>query len=224
MSDDELLSGLDQPLPSDAFNALEVEIDLLYALALEDKKPYLILNKARELIGGFRASGLALAKIFYRLHKDWEKFGVADHLTDVIRDYTGFERVTVDRYISVWAKYEEGLIPPSLQGDFRYRPMKDQVAIAKTLDQGYEIGEDEWQQLANAPDQATVGIILRDIKGTPMRKGGILITLKRSGDLIAWSNDEQKFLGWLNIEEAKDDEVVAKAIDRILSSSNIRRE
>lgn len=222
--DDELISNLDQPIPVNLFETIETEIDEIYIHAFETKQVYLALNKARELIGGFRASGLGLAKLLYMLQRDWEHFNIQDTFKDVVFDYLGLSPVTITRYISVWEKYDRNLIPPDLQEEFKIKPMKEQIAIATTISQGYEIREEDWEKLANSPDMATTGAILREIKGKPMRKSGIMIVLKRSGDLIAWHDGAQYFLGWLDLKEAENDEVISKAIERIISNSNIRRE
>ncbi len=47
--------------------------------------------------------------------------------------------------------------------------------------------------------------------------------MERDGSLYTWMNDEKKYVGFLDVKEAEADEDVAKAIERIISSSQIIR-
>jgi hypothetical protein len=75
MTDIEIITGLDQPIPINAEPILQ-ELDTFYLQhhKISDIKP--ILNKLKELVSGFRSRGLGLTKLLYLLHRDWADYGI----------------------------------------------------------------------------------------------------------------------------------------------------
>jgi hypothetical protein len=219
--DDEFVSSLDQPIRMDTTNMIK-NVDDFYDKALTDKNLGEVLKVITGLISGFRLSGLALSKLLYRLKGDWDKFNSSDTFEDVIFDVTGISKVTVNRYIGVWRLFEENLVPADLTKKLQARPIRSLIPMAKAVEQGYYINEEEWQRLANAPDDATVRNELHQIKGETVRRNGLLIRLKRSGDLVVYGNDDIATVGFLNTGDSNAN--VKRAIERIISSAGIVEE
>jgi hypothetical protein len=219
--DDEFVSSLDQPIRMDAANMIK-NVDDFYDKAVTNQDLDEVLKVITGLISGFRLSGLALSKLFYRLKQDWSKFNSSDTFEDVIFDVTGISKVTVNRYIGVWRLFEENLVPDSLTKKLQARPIRSLIPMAKAVEQGYEINDEEWQRLADAPDDATVRNELHQIKGEAVRRNGLLIRLKRSGDLVVYGNDDIATVGFLNTGDSNPS--VKRAIERIISSAGIVEE
>jgi hypothetical protein len=216
--DDELVSSLDQPIPYDPTKALD-QIESFYRSAKEGKGVYLVLNKVKEIIGNFRTSGLILSKLLYMLHRDWDEYEVGDNFEDVVTAEIGISKITISRYLSVWTIFEHVSLTDNLTAQLQAKPMKSLIPIGTAIDQGYDIDEDTWQELAEAPDDATVRRLLRDVKGQEPRKNSLVIALERNGDLTAYRDGKQAFIGWLDVK--KDDEIITKAVKRIVDSTGI---
>lgn len=216
----DLITGLDQPIPYDPTPALK-EVTEFYERARGQKSIEVILSKAKELIVRFNSSGISLAKLLYMLKSDWDYYEVEDNFEDTVFAIIGLHRTSIDRYLAVWTMFAERSISEKLKTKLEQLPMKSLIPISKTFEQGYYLSEEKLKELANAPDDATVRQILRNVKGTEPRKSGLMIVLKKSGDLVAKGT---KFIGWLALDDAEKDIDIAHAIERIIASAGIVRE
>jgi hypothetical protein len=164
-------------------------------------------------------SGIALAKFFYLIRENWDEYEIGDDFDDVAFDYVGVAKETVDRYVRVWKMHELKLIPEQFAEDIRQKNIKDQIPIATAVAQGYEINEDDWQELVDAPDNTTVGAKVREIKGKEPSKSALLIFLTSDGTLSVTQEGETEFVGYLNVDDAG--LIAEKAIERIKRSAGI---
>lgn len=175
----------------------------------------------QSLLGMQRISGKSLAKILWGTMRWWKAYGEEELTGDTFEDYIyanhGLKPITTHRYINVWDKYEMGLIPKNIQG----RPLKDQIAIASTLN-GYEISKTDWKRLERANNNNEVLAILRDIKGKPPRKSSLQLYEERDGNITAWKNGQRRHVAWFNSAE-EDDEIVREALARLRRDDVIRR-
>lgn len=165
-------------------------------------------------------SGLALAEAYYRIK---HKFGVSN---DYIFEKVGKSKDTVNRYIRVAAMKngrtpnDPPMVPESYQDRLFDRNIKDLIPIANALDQGYEIEDEEWEQLTNAPDFSTVSKIVReDIKEKEPRANTLVLYARRNGDVVAFKDGKEKFCGYLLLND--DDIIVQQAVARIIKDSRI---
>lgn len=221
----ELSSDKDQPILFNPDPYLK-EVDKFYEEAWTTDNPALtILNKIKTLSAQITLTGLALAKLLYRMHEDWSKFGINEGFTDIVYSYVGKSPTTVDRYIQVWKMYAEGRIPEAFRQATLVLPIRSQVPIALALRQGHEISDEQWKELTNAPDYSSLREILRKVKHESMRRSGVVFIFKRNGDLVAIDNQGfSHFVGYLNIKEAAQDEVIDRCITRIIDNSYMIRE
>jgi len=213
-----LLNGLDQTLPTNDEWILE-KVDEIIQESLEKKDAYLALNSCRALKQIAQLSGIALAKFFYLMKENWDKYEIGDEFDEVAFDYVGVHKSTVDKYVRVWKMHTQNLIPEKFSEEIRKRNIKDQIPIAITVDQGYEIEEDTWEELAHAPDFASVSAITREIKGKEPSKSALLIFISSDGTLTAQQEGETEFVGYLNVDDAG--LIAEKAIQRITKSSGV---
>jgi len=221
----ESTTGLDQPILFDPTHVLD-DLDHFYDQALTmDNAAFVILNKGKELVAKMRVEGLLLCKLLHRLKSDWNKLGIQENFENAVFGVIGLNVVTIDRYISVWDMFDKGRVPKEMEPYIMSLQLRSQIPIAKALEQGHTINEDEWKRLMNAPDNATIRDEVRRIKGQEMRKSGVMFMLKINGDLMAMdSNKKEHFVGWLDVKTALSDPVVRRCIERIVDNSYIIRE
>lgn len=223
--DNELLeinSGLDQPIQVD-LKFLD-QIDTLADKAVQEEDITILVNAAKNMLGIARISGISLAKLLWKIEKNWNRFNMDSNDTcqDFLSAELGLSSITVSRYIKVWNLLSSQIIPKELVEKIESRPMRDLVSISSCVSQDFELTDDDWQKIANAPDSATINEELRRIKNVEPRSSALLLRLRRNGDITAYKDGAQFFVGYLSVDE--ENEVVLAAIDRIISGSGILKE
>lgn len=215
MTDDELLviSPLDQSIEIQDEDGVLDKIRKIINDSIEEKNAQKALHVCYQIVKILKLGGLALAESLYMISSHWEELGVNDEFEDTVASRTGLNRATVQRYVSVWSMYAENKIPEPYQEQIRQMNIKSQIPIALALDAGYEIDNDQWEELVEAPDFSTVNATMRDIKGKEPRSHALLLMMDREGGIKAIKNEKQVYVGWLNIDD--EDEIVQQAISRI---------
>jgi hypothetical protein len=211
-----LING-DALTEQDVYSAIDTVISNLYDTGdmNEATKVLTTLNR----IGN--VAGHAKAKLLYGMHQWWQENGEGKSFEDYIasKSVDAPESVTIDRYITVQEKIESGEIPASIA----MRPMRDLIPIAKTIAQGFEIGERNWIRLIKATSNSEISDILRSVKGKAPRKSSLQISWERKGDLVVWKNNKRTFIGFLDKDVYLASEDGRKAIDRILDTAGVIR-
>jgi hypothetical protein len=219
MSDLELLNGMDQSVPIDDGWILN-KIDEIIADSIEQKDAYVALNSCRQLRQISQLTGVALAKLFYLIKKNWEIYEIGDNFSDTVADYAGVSSATVSKYVKVWSMYENKLLPPEVEDEIRQKNIKDQVPISTLVTEDeYELDEDDWQNIVDAPDFNTVNREIRDITGKKQYKNALNIFMSEDGTLNATQHDETEYVGFLNVEGA--DDIAWKAIQRLIRTAGV---
>ena len=218
MSDLMEVNGLDQSLSVDDTEIL-IRIETIIQESIERKDAFYALDFGKEFIKISQLSGIALAKLFYRLRENWDLFEVEDEFDSVAYAYVGMHKSTIDKYIRVWEMYEHKIIPEDLESEIRQKNIKDQIYIATLPAQGHEPTLEEWQEIADAPDYNSVASVVREIKGQKPRKSALLIFINSDGTLMAQQEDEMQFVGYLNVDDAGD--IAEKAIQRLLRAAGV---
>ena len=218
MNDLILLNGLDQALPIDDDRILN-KVDEIVEESVERKDVYYALNVCRNLIQLAQLSGIALAKFFYLIKKHWDEYEIGDNFNDTVADYVGKHPGTVSKYMQIWEMHETKLIPEEFAEDIRQRNIKDQVPIATAIAQGYEMDDEDWQELVDASDFNEVSAKIREIKGKEPSRSAILIFLSDDGQISAMQEGETEFVGFLDIEGVG--LIKEKAIQRIIKTSGM---
>lgn len=214
-----LIGSLDQPIATDNGWVLN-RIDEVINESVQKHDALIALNVCKQLVEISKTSGLALAKVLYLIRENWDQYDVGDDFTNTVLSYTGLHHHTIDRYISVWSMFAHEQVPPELTEELKQRNMKELVPVAKAIEQGYEISDENWEAIAEATDFAEVAKIVReDIKQKEPRKGSLQIYMDRGGTLWAFQDGERYFVGSLEVTD--DEDAVQKAINRIVSGSGI---
>lgn len=179
------------------------------------------INQVMNVLNGLNAvediSGHAKAKLLWA-SDEWYRQNVPDeNFIDHVTSTTEIKKITAHRYITVWRYVDDLTIPKEIAE----RPMRDLVPIAMTLSQGYDISKEQWRKIKLSANDGELREVLRKIKGKAERKSARVIKLARDGSLYGYKGKQQYFLGYLNILEAKDDEVLAEFIEKIKISVGI---
>ena len=175
------------------------------------------LNKATSVLNDLdrldNVTGHGKAKLLLGMYR-WFESNVEvpdEEFEDHIKSTTTTKAITAERYITVWSKVESGEIPKNISN----RPMRDLVPIAKCLAQGYSIDAKGWAKINLCSNDGELRDVLRKIKGKAERKSARVIKLARDGSLYLWKKNVKKFLGYLNVEDAKTDPDISEEIEKI---------
>jgi hypothetical protein len=219
---DELLmiGQFDQEIDVDDGWLLE-KIDNIIQEALARKDVYIALNSCKTLKSIIKTSGIGLSKLLYLIYHYWDEFGVEDEFEDIVFEYVGLHRHTVERYVRVWGMYAEHKVPKQFMAEIQKKNIKDQIPIANALVQGYTISQENWEALAEAPDYNTVAqIIMEDVKQQESRKSSLKIYVDERGTIwVKKGEAPRKFVGSLEIHS--DEEIVKMAIQRIIKNTGM---
>ena len=172
------------------------------------------LDKVDTVVGKAKAKLLWGANEWYKINFPDKDFG--DHVESVTKST---KRITVLRYVNVWAHIEQENIPKNIQK----RPMRDLVPIANMLSQGFTPSKAEWARIDLCSNSSELGETLAKIKGKKQRKTARKIEMERDGSINLWKDGKKKYLGFLDVVEAETDEDIAKAIEYIMDGRITRK-
>lgn len=215
-----VVSPLDQALDTENIELLDW-IRSKGEESLQQHDISIIVAPLQAMVKMAKMNGLGLACGLYFIKKHWEEYKIDDEFTDYAFVELGLHRHTIDRYVDVWAMYDTNAVPDDFAPRIMQQNIKSQIPIAKAVAQGYEIDDATWEDLADATDYTEVAKIVREVKGREPRKGSMQIFLDRDGTLHAISDGMMYEIGYLNTME--EDDVVEKAVERIVNNSGILR-
>lgn len=215
-----IIGQFDQDIDADD-NWLLEKIDKVIDESLSKHDVYIALNTCKTLKSIIKTSGIGLAKLLYLTYYHWDEFGMTDEFDEIVFDYVGLHRHTVDRYVRVWGMYAEDKIPKEFVQKIMHRNIKDQIPIANALVQGYSIPRETWEDLADAPDYNTVSqIIMEDVKQAEPRRNAMKLFLDERGTIwVKKGSEARKFVG--SLETHSDEDIVKMAIQRIIRGSGM---
>ena len=176
-------------------------------------------NAITTMVGLNTVSKFGLSKLMYYYSKWWERTEQSvihgDTFDDYISSTHGLDPTVMKRYASVWHKRDTGAFPKEIWD----RPIKDQQEIASTLDQGYEITEEQWQAIIDAPTgnsgSAIIRNVTREAKNKPPSKSAYVPYLERSGDIVVWHLEEPYNVGHLKNPKLATNPIERKVLDKI---------
>lgn len=142
---------------------------------------------------------------------DGEKFGQA-----ALRK-TGLKPVTIYRHIKIQKALP--LVPEDYREEIQEKGVKEKIQIAELVAGGYEVTEENWRDLAEAPDEKEVGRISRKIRGVEPRSNWLAISIDDRGVLRVHTVRGVRECGRLFVDD--DDQDVQKAISRLIGCSGV---
>ena len=217
-----IVTSFDQSIDSRDLSILD-RINIIMDEAIEKHDAYIALDVCKTLRQAAKISGLGLAKILYLIYQHWDDFDVEDAFEDVVYEYVGLHKYTVQKYIKVWGMHQEKIIPAKFEEEIIQKNIGEQIPIANALKQGYKIDEPTWNKLANASDFHEVAKIVREeVKNKPPSVDALRLYLDGLGAIWAYKGNEKKSIGVLNIND--EDDIVQQAIQRIINNCGIMEE
>lgn len=217
-----LVTSFDQSVDTEDLSILD-RIDKILAEAVKKKDAYIALNACKSLVMVSKTSGLGLAKILYNIFTLWDDFGIEDDFNDVVYEYIGLHKYTVQKYVKVWAMHQEKKIPAKYEQAILQRNIKDQIPIANALVQGYKIEDEDWDKIVDASDFNEVAKIVReDIKKKEPSVDMLRLHIGTMGDIWATKAGQRRLVGALNVRD--EDEIVKQAVQRIINNCGILEE
>jgi hypothetical protein len=224
-----MITGLDQSLsvPDSVLKTSFKQIDDLVEKARADHSPDDLVQYINQLRVGQHVQGLALAKLLYAMKVYWKEFDIPEErVEDYVVVSTGLSLQTFRKYTDVWESVivESQMNPdkfePWLQKSLLSKPITTLMAIAPAAREG-DLEEEDWENIARAPDHATVSQIVRKARGQQTNSATKLkIILHEEGSLVASRGDEYVHIGWLNVEENLS-KTGKDAIARIVRAANV---
>lgn len=219
----EITTGLDQSID---ISASEEEILAVVESRIQDaitrRDVIAALNVPRELILIQKITGLGLAKVIYMIKKDWHVFETAESFEEYAMDWFGKHKSTIVRYERIWRTLhsdDSAPIPEEAKDRIQNMSLDSQVVVADMIDQGYDIEEDQWQELSTQPDYHSVNAVAREIKGTEPRSQSLQIWIEDDGTIYCSKVGAQYYVGWL--DAGNENEVVQQAINRIKKHTGV---
>lgn len=220
---DIIVGGLDQVLPMEkAQKDILQRVDSIIQQSVEEGNPDIAANALKSILGVSRMGGLASAKFIYTFQFNWKNFPQSKHqkFEEYVMDELGIGKTTIKRYFRVWEMLVSGDIPREYCEKLKLHPIKSLIPMATLWAGDFEISNQNWLSLSNAPDVATVNKIIRDdIKHKPPKKGSMQLELGIDGTIYAWKNSKRYYVGYLKVDDT--DPVVQAAIVRIMGDGKI---
>lgn len=214
-----LVTSFDQSIQTEDLSILD-RIDSILDEAVKAKNAYIALNACKSLVRVAKTSGIGLAKMLYHIYAKWDEFEINDAFEDIVYEYVGLHKYTVQKYVRVWAMHQENKIPEKYEQEILQRNIKEQIPIANALVQGYKIDDEHWDKLVDASDFTEVAKIVReDIKKKEPSIDALRLYLTKMGAIMAYKGGKTRMVGTLNIRDA--DEIVKQAIQRIVNNCGI---
>jgi len=219
----EIITSLDQSLDTDGSeDEILNRIENLIIQAINNKDVIAALNVPKQIIMVQKVAGLGLAKSIYMIKKNWEAFELDETFDEYAMDWFGTHKATIVRYERVWRTLhseETNTIPEPAKEKLQQMNLSSQVVVANIIDQGYEVEEDEWKELAEQPDYHSVNRVAREIKGKEPRSQSLQIWIEEDGTIRCSKGGAIYYVGWL--DAANDNEVVQQAIERIKKHTGV---
>jgi hypothetical protein len=219
----EITALIDQSIPIKMEQSLFDRIDTVLAQSLEEKDPAIALSVGKGLLGVVRLGGLGLAKLLHGVNSRWKDYEYSGTIYALAEDELGIlAKATINRYIAVWEMITGAYIPKDVLDEVKVKPMRQLVPMASLITQGFDVSTKDWVRLAHATDAGEVAEIVREIKGKPPKKQSMKIVLEEDGTLNVWNGSKIFNIGYLRIVDTEE-EIITKAIERIVNNSGIIR-
>jgi len=200
------------------------EVDSIIASAIEQEDPSIAMRFGNAIRKDVRVRGVALAKLLWGVVDNWSKFeayGVEDNVWDVIESEMGVPVSTSKVYTRTW---ESIFANPDIPDDAKERLLTKPIRTLKLLPSLAGEPDVDWNEVASAYGHNEVRNIIKRIRGeATSSKTALFIKLDvRTGQLSAKQGEEPyKGFGVINLKLAESDEVIAHAIERLVTSARI---
>lgn len=169
-----------------------------------------------------KITGIASCKILYYIFaRERSKYKTDDEFYHMIRSYTGFGWVTIKRYIAIWDLFAQNKIPELYQEELKQKPLNTLVPIIGTLNAGYEVSNEHWEEIIDAKNNPEVSRILREkVRGQePSEKALYFEYYPSTGMFYAVSGGKRSIMAKFAVNS--NDNITKRGIQRLLANQSL---
>jgi len=155
------MSGLDQVqrVEQHALATAYAEVEDQIVRSLVALNPEIAMGYAEDLIATGHMRGLQLMRLFYRLDQEWKHFKTDDTIEDYVMSRLGVSNAKFQTYRDIYKFVLES--HPELAG----KPVQGLQGLIAGAREG-DFTDEDWEELAMAPDATTMNNIRRRVRGT----------------------------------------------------------
>ena len=220
----------DEMITRDAFitdGDMEIlhRVDEIIAEALEDKDPTIISSYGRGITRNVRMVGIALAKLLYLTRKNWDAFrlgGIEDDFYSVMEAEGVCDAATARKYADMFeGVFENPDVPDSVKKLLLGKPMRSLLLLPAAARDGIL----DWDEVVDATSVSEVRNVVRRARGeVTSSTSALIISLDiRTGQLAVRKGNEFAVpFGIINMELVHSNDIVHRAVDRIVQGTGIQ--
>lgn len=216
----DLIGGnLDQPVPLKDAEDIFSKIDKIIATAIEKKNAWIAVNSCQDLYQIARLSSISLAKMLHGIISNWDKFDIDEDVYAVLKDSLGIHHYTAVRYAEAWGILPQ--IPEEHRGTIIERGIADLLRVSKMLNSGYEPTDEQWFDIANAPDRMDFRDHIREVTHEKPSERAIIPQMELDGTIYVYHLGEKHYVG--KLDTASGVYAVQKTIYRMCIGGGVSR-
>jgi len=193
--------------------------------------PLIALEYGRSLQVEGQVRGLALAKMLYRMKKNWNIFvsaGVEDDFETVVYSVNGYKAGTIDKYVRLWENvFENASIEEGLKNRLAALPIGQLLLLSAAASDG-DLTNADWDKVIVASSKEEVRDIVREARGE-RTNSGTAVSLKLydrdgsqypRGTLVAYQGEDSVVVGYLTMDDLSP--LFDKAKSRLINGAGIQ--
>ena len=158
MSDNEsvdgiVLGGIDQFLPQRPMEKqFLTSVNELVRDAISNKDIKGLERIGASIIGITQVTGIAFSEFIYTVDACWKEIGYKMDFYDWVEERFGKVKKTTQDHQRIWSMFVSGDLPKEFVEKFKTKSIRVLIPVANLWNQGYEVTDSQWKQLADAPD------------------------------------------------------------------------
>jgi len=219
------LTPLDQEvhlLPAELLVLDKVDETITKSLAAGD--PNIAFGLINALRRSTQVAGISAAKLFSKMKDVWDVFATDETFEDYASAETGYSPQTIRKYCDAWEYVINNDDVPEKLRSRMFGKTWGSILLMAPAAKADELTTEVWEELAAAPDKATVRNIIHEVRGNRTSSNtAIKLFLYTRGDnkgqLVASKEDKMYPIGYLDLDSA--DTVVVAAITRIMGAAGV---
>ena len=193
--------------------------------------PLIALEYGRSLQLEGQVRGLALAKMLYKMKKNWAIFvsaGVEDDFETIVYSVNGYKPGTIDKYVRLWENvFENATLEDELKNRLAALPIGQLLLLSAAASDG-DLSRADWDKVTIASNKEEVRDIVREARGE-RTSSGTAVSLKLydreggqypRGTLVAYQGDESIVVGYLTMDD--ESPLFDKAKSRLVNGAGIQ--
>lgn len=193
----------------------------LFDKAINEKDPEVLNKHIARIRRSQQIEGIALAKLLFLWKDKWREFEIGEEFEDYVFAEDGISPQTTRKYLALWeAIFQNPDISDEIKAALYGKPIQG-LLLCVAASRENQLSDDNWEEIAQAPDTKTIREIIREIRGEQTSSAtALIITLSRDGTLAARQGDEAYVpFGFLNPKP--DNATAFNARDRIIRAAGV---